>query len=147
VGRERLDRPPPAADEHEAIALDGKTLRGSQRQGAIAVHLLSALSHRFGLTLGQQAVADKTAEITHVILLLQGLVLEGRIFTMDALLTQRQVAPTIVAGGGDYVLLVKGNQPQLEHEIALVFAEPPEDDRQSVAQTIDRGHGRIERRA
>lgn len=135
---------PPDPTQEEAIALDGKTVRGSQHQGAPLAHLLSALSHRLGLTLGQQAVGDKTNEITHVVPLLRGLVLEGRIFTMDALLTQRTIAQTIVAGGGDYVMLAKGNQPTLEHDIALVFGEPPEDDRQSVAETVDRGHGRIE---
>ena len=45
----------PSAGE-AAIALDGKTLRGSRKQGAPGVHLLSALSHRLGLTLAQQAV-------------------------------------------------------------------------------------------
>ncbi len=137
---------PPDPSDAEAIALDGKTVRGSQHQGAPMAHLLSALSHRLGLTLGQQAVGDKTNEIAHVVPLLHGLVIEGRIFTMDALLTQRNVARTIVAGGGDYVMLAKGNQPTLEHDIALVFDEPPEDDPQSMAETLDRGHGRIERR-
>src|SRR6266566_537728 len=39
-----------------AVALDGKTLRGSKKQGAPGVHLLSALSHHVGLTLTQQGV-------------------------------------------------------------------------------------------
>jgi predicted transposase YbfD/YdcC len=56
---------------------------------------------------------------------LEGLVLEGRIFTMDALLTQRALAQQIVAGGGDYVMLAKGNQPTLEQDIATVFTAPP----------------------
>jgi hypothetical protein len=51
-----------------------------------------------------------------------------------------------VAGGGDYVMLVKGNQPRLEDDIALVFAEPPPGDHPLIAETLDRGHGRIERR-
>jgi predicted transposase YbfD/YdcC len=137
---------PPESPDGEAIALDGKTVRGSQRQGAPLAHLLSALSHRLGLTVGQQAVGEKTNEISHVVPLLRGLVLDGRIFTMDALLTQRAVAHTIVAGGGDYVMLAKGNQPNLERDVALIFHDPPEDDPQRVAATIDRGHGRIERR-
>jgi Transposase DDE domain len=33
-------------------------------------------------------------------------------------------------------MLVKGNQPRLEEEIALVFAEPPEEDRQVIAETV-----------
>jgi len=137
---------PPAPEEDEAIALDGKSLRGSQRQGVLQGHLLSALSHRLGLTMGQQAVDDKTNEIAVVLPLLQGLVLEGRIFTMDALLTQRAVATTITAAGGDYVLIAKENQPQLHADIKLVFTDPPLDDEQPRVETVDSGHGRIEHR-
>jgi hypothetical protein len=57
--------PAPSAGE-AAVALDGKTLRGSRKQGAPGVHLLSALSHHLGLTLGQVAVDAKTNEITQV---------------------------------------------------------------------------------
>jgi hypothetical protein len=102
----------PAAVE-DAIAIDGKTLRGSQTQGAPGAHLLSALAHRVGLTLAQQAVDDKTNELPVALDLLRHLVLEGRIITMDALLTQRQMAQHIVAARGDYVMVVKENQPQL----------------------------------
>jgi hypothetical protein len=135
----------PAAGE-AAIALDGKTLRGSRKQGAPGVHLLSALSHRLGLTLAQQAVDDKTNEITQVETVLRQLVLEGRVLTMDALLTQRHVAQAIVDQGGDYVMIVKDNQPQLRAEIELIFTLPPAGDRQETARTVDLGHGRIEQR-
>ena len=128
------------------MALDGKTLRGSRKQGAPGVHLLSALSHHIGLTLAQQAVSDKTNEITQVETVLRQLVLPGRVFTMDALLTQRHVAQTIVDGGGDYVMIVKENQPQLHADIELVFTLPPAGDRQPSARTVDIGHGRIEQR-
>jgi hypothetical protein len=84
----------------EAIAIDGKTLRGSARQGATGVHLLSAFSHRLGLTLQQHPVDDKSNEIKAVQWVLQGLVLEGRVVTVDALLTQRTVAQAIVQKGG-----------------------------------------------
>lgn len=138
---------PPAPGEPEAMAIDGKTLRGSRKQGAPAAHLLSVLSHRLGLTLWQQAVADKTHEIPVLEDVLRQLVLEGRVITVDALLTQRAIAQHIVAGGGDYVMVVKGNQPQLHQEIHLLFqdvdalAEP-----MAAAETVDVGHGRIEQR-
>jgi DDE_Tnp_1-associated/Transposase DDE domain len=109
----------------EAVAVDGKTLRGSRQQGVPGAHLLSAVSQRLGLTLGQTAVGDKTNEIPLVQTLLAGLVLDGRIFTMDALLTQRAIAATIVAGRGDYVMTVKGNQPRLREDIQTVFEAPP----------------------
>lgn len=143
--------PPTSSPEDEAIAIDGKALRGSQHQGAPQARLLSALSHRLGLTVGQRAVADKTNEITAIVPLLEGLVLEGRIFTMDALdalLTQRLVAQVIVEGGGDDVLSAKGNQRRLEAAIAQVFATPPAADAPppATASTTEQGHGRLEHR-
>ncbi len=83
-----------------AVALDGKTLCGSKTQGACDVHLLSAVSHGLGLTLFQEAVSDKTNEITAAQTVLASLVLQGRVVTMDALLTQKAIAETIVAKGG-----------------------------------------------
>ncbi len=65
---------------------------------------------------------------------------------MDALRTQRQVAQTIVDAGGDYVMIVKENQPQLKADIALVFTLPPAGDRQESVRTVDVDHGRIETR-
>jgi DDE family transposase len=129
-----------------AVALDGKTLRGSRKQGAPGVHRLSALAHQVGVTLAQQAVADKTNESTAAETVLSQLVLTGRVVTMDALLTQTAVAQTIVDTGGDYVMVVKANQPQLRADMALIFAEPPVGDAQKTAGTIDIGHGRIEQR-
>lgn len=133
--------------ELEGFSLDGKTLRGSRKQGACERHLLSAVSHRLGLTLGQQAVADKTTEITQVSELLKELVVTGRVMTGDALLTQRGIAQTIVAQGGDDVLTVKGNQPELMDDIATVFATAtPAPESTPVAETVEVGHGRIEHR-
>src|SRR5215471_14321878 len=139
---------PPASPEARAIAigLDGKTLRGSKKQGVPGVHLLSALAHHVGLTLAQQAVAAKTNEITAVETVLGQLVLQGRIVTMDALLTQQHVAQTIVDAEGDYMMIVKESQPQLRADIALIFAQPPWGDSQKTASTVDIGHGRIEQR-
>jgi predicted transposase YbfD/YdcC len=134
-------------DVAEGIAVDGKTLRGSQQQGAPGVHLLSALGHRLGVTLAQRAVADKTNEMPVALDLLRQVVLAGRVVTMEALLTQRQIAQQIVAAGGDYVMVVKANQPQLREDITTVFALPSiVGESRTVAETVDGGHGRIEQR-
>jgi predicted transposase YbfD/YdcC len=138
--------PSPAGGE-DAVAIDGKTLRGSQKQGAPGAHLLSALAHRLGLTLAQQAVTDQTNEMPVALELLRQVVLEGRVVTMDALLTQRAIAQQIVEAGGDYVMVVKGNQPQLREDITTVFVLPPiVGETRMVAETVDYGHGRIEQR-
>ena len=112
-----------AAGALEGVALDGKTLRGSKRRGAAGSHLLSALSQRLGVVLGQAAVPDKTNEIGAADDFLLTLVLEGRVVTADALLTQRSLAQTVLAHGGDYLLVVKGNQPQLRWDIETAFAD------------------------
>jgi DDE_Tnp_1-associated len=91
---------PPQEGELEALAIDGKTVRGAKKQGALEVHLLSVLSHRLGLTLGQQAVADHSNEIGAMPAVLADLILRGRVVTADAMHCQRETARTIVAKGG-----------------------------------------------
>jgi len=83
-----------------ALAIDGKTLRASHKQAANESHLLSAVSHGLGLTLFQQGVDSKTNEIGAAKSVLSALVLEGRVVTVDALLTQTKIAEQIVDKGG-----------------------------------------------
>lgn len=89
-----------SAIEERVVAIDGKTLRSSAKQGCPSAHLLSALAPVLGLTLYQKAVPSKTNEIGAVQEVLEALVLRGRIITVDALLTQRAVARSIVDKGG-----------------------------------------------
>ena len=105
------------------VAIDGKALRGSKKQGAETAHLLSAVCHGVGITLYQVGVEDKTNEIPAMEQLLKGLLIEGRVFTMDALLTQRKIAQCIVDGGGDYFMAVKGNQERLQRDLELEFRD------------------------
>ncbi len=128
----------------EGVAMDGKTLRGSRKQGAPLTHLLSAVSHRLGLTLGQVAVPDKTNEITAIHPLLAGLVLAGYVVTLDALLTQEKIAQALVAAHAHYLMIVKKNQPALLDALVTAFADPAllAEHPYSQAQTTDRGHGR-----
>ena len=93
----------------EGVSVDGKTVRGSRKQGANHTHLLSAFSHRLRRTFAQLGVDDKTNEIGAMPELLADLVIAGRVFTMDALLTQREIAQTIVNNQGDYVMIAKDN--------------------------------------
>jgi predicted transposase YbfD/YdcC len=133
--------------ELEAESIDGKSLRGSQKQGAAAAHLLSAVSHRLGITLSQRAVPDCTNEIGVVLELLRGLILEGRVITVDALLTQRKLAQAIVDRRGDYLMIAKDNQAELLKWVRSVFEEPIWlREAPTAAETIDVGHGRIETR-
>ena len=135
----------------EAVAIDGKTLRGSLKQEADITHLLSAVSHKLGLTLAQCSVdfkdGDKTNEIGVMPEVLQNLVLKGRIITADAMHTQRETCQTIVDGDGDYVIVVKDNQHNLLDDVMTTFHGPFSSMlEKSHDTTVDAGHGRIEKR-
>jgi len=130
----------------EGLACDGKALRGSREQGAPGAHLLAVVSQRLGLTVAQESVDDKTNEIPVLPGVLRGVVLKGRVVTVDALLTQRAVAATVLDSWGDYVMVAKDNQAGLRDTITAVLATPPHlAAPPETAQTLDRGHGRIER--
>jgi predicted transposase YbfD/YdcC len=106
------------------IAIDGKTLRGSQdrKHGKAAIHMVSAFAHAQGLVLGQQKVSDKSNEITAIPELLDKLVIEGAIITIDAMGCQKEIAKKIVSKKADYLLAVKGNQPTLFSQIEKFFS-------------------------
>jgi hypothetical protein len=110
----------------EAFALDGKAARGSFDGLEKAVHLLSLVAHRSGLTLAQAPVAqggaDKTNEHKTALRLLAGLALGGRLITGDAIFCQRDLSRRIVDDDGHYLWFVKGNQPTLLHDIRSAFA-------------------------
>jgi predicted transposase YbfD/YdcC len=109
----------------EGAAIDGKALRGAIKQGAHNAYLLSAVSHRLSTVLAQVAVADRTNEIGQIDDLLEELTLTGLVVTADAMHTQVATAETIIEAGGDYLMVVKENQPTLKREIELVFNTTP----------------------
>jgi len=84
----------------EAIAVDGKTLRGIHGEELPGVHLVAAFAHQSGLVLDQEAAPGKGEELAAVRALLARLDLQGHVVTGDALLAQRDVCQTIVGKGG-----------------------------------------------
>jgi len=106
----------------QAIAFDGKTLRGARGPEGQAVHLLSAVLHGQGLVVAQREVSGKTNEIPEAPELLAPLDLKGTVVTADALHTQKEFARYVVEQKkADYVLTVKDNQPKLKRDIAELF--------------------------
>ena len=139
--------------EGEIIALDGKTHRRShdRKRGVKALHMVSAWACRNGVVLGQVKTDEKSNEIVAVPELLEKLELKGCIVTLDAMGCQRAIAKQVKEGGGDYVLTLKRNQPQLEREVRGYFEAAEEDDyeRPEIGHeaTSEEGHGRIEHRS
>jgi predicted transposase YbfD/YdcC len=139
-----------AALRIEHVAIDGKTLRGSGSAKLGPLHLVSAWATAQRLSLGQVAVDAKSNEITAIPALLELLDLNGALVTIDAMGCQKDIAAKVVAGGGDYILTVKDNQPHLlediqaslERAIDRSFAGVEHD----TYEERGRGHGREEYR-
>ena len=134
------------------IAIDGKTARrsGHKRKGQAPIHVVSAFAARQRLVLGQVKVAEKSNEIVAIPKLLDLLVIEGAIITIDAMGCQRDIAQKVVEKKADYVLALKGNQGSLREDVELFVAEQKaagfRDTTISRDQTVDGDHGRIETR-
>ena len=133
------------------IAIDGKTLCGSAGSKWGPLHVVSAWATEANLTLGQVAVDGKSNEITAIPPLLELLDLRGALVSIDAMGCQKEIAKKIVAGGGDYLLIVKANQEHLLEDVqaTLERALTGELPAQVVLQhtTTEQGHGRQENRS
>lgn len=145
--------PDPMARGAPGVAIDGKAQRGRlhYQTGGCPVHILSAFTHDGGIVLAQEPIergADKAeAELTVAPALIARLDWRGRVLTGDALFCQRHLCQQVLDAGGDYLLLVKENQPTLYRDIALLFdppgaERPPALDDRREARTVARGHGR-----
>jgi predicted transposase YbfD/YdcC len=136
----------------QQIAIDGKTLRGSGNQaaGLGPLHLVSAWATANHLSLGQVAVDSKSNEIVAIPALLKLLDVRGALVSIDAIGCQKKIAQQIVDRGGDYLLVVKDNQPHLLEDIRAAFgrafAREELDLSVNTYATHERGHGRDERR-
>lgn len=150
----------------QGVAIDGKAQRGRLAfdPSGCPVHALSAFLHDHGVILAQEPIdphpqeAQETAdaqdnkpidkaeaELTVAPDLIKRVDWHGRVLTGDALFCQRAICQQVVDSGGDYLLIVKENQPTLYEDIRLLFDPPtpdlPLDDRRE-ARTVDHGHGR-----
>jgi predicted transposase YbfD/YdcC len=133
--------PPPAPGSRQAIALDGKTMRGSRTRDRPARHVLAAADQATGVVLASTDVDANTNEITRFDTVLDQISdLRGVVVTADALHCQRDHVTYLAERGAHWILTVKGNQPTLHQQMAgLLWRQTPEADR-----TDDRGHGRRE---
>lgn len=132
-----------AATTGGVVAIDGKTVRAAREHGGSALHIVSAWASRSRLVLGQEAVDQKSNEITAIPELLKRLELGGQVVTIDAMGCQTAIAQQIVAQGGDYVLTLKDNHPDLRGNVADSFALA-ETTTLKQTRTMEKGHGRIE---
>lgn len=111
-------------DQPTTVSFDGKTLRGSRTDELPGQHLVAAYAHEQAAVIAQLKMPLTTNE-HHTALELLGLIpLQNTLILGDAAFTQRDLCEKVIAGGGDYLLTVKGNQPTLQADI-LAALQPP----------------------
>lgn len=136
--------------EGRIIAVDGKTVRGSADGERKAIHIVNAWVDENDLIIGQMKTSEKSNEITAIPELLDLLFLKDSIVTIDAMGTQKKIAEQIINKKGDYVLALKGNQGNFHKEVEEymidALAEGFKNIKISQKTTLEKGHGRIEKR-
>lgn len=156
--------------DKDIVSIDGKTMRGTiEGEDTKGVHIVSALCNSHSLVIGQVKTSEKSNEITAIPELLDMLYIKGCIVTIDAMGCQRKITEKIIEEcESDYVLNVKGNQESLLNDIVEHYQRPEMrnrienlniayrlsnsngkplgDSELSMLKTVEKGHGRIEKR-
>jgi predicted transposase YbfD/YdcC len=164
-----------------AVSIDGKAQKGRlkfEEEQGYPVHAVSLVDHQTGIVLTQghvqktdvevksesaganeaeeQEEKKQKSELAVASRLIQQIDWKGRVLTGDALYCQRALCAALRQAQGDYLLLVKGNQPQLLEDVRLLFAPPTPAKRagegilrlpEQHTQTTEQAHGRVEIRS
>jgi predicted transposase YbfD/YdcC len=104
----------------------------------------------------EQEEKKQKSELAVAYRLIQHIDWKGKVLTGDALYCQRCLCSALRQAGGDYLFLVKGNQPQLFEDLRLLFAPlaPAKRAGEGVlrlpeqhAHTTEKAHGRLDLRS
>lgn len=131
-------------DKGEIVAVDGKAIRSTSKEGKphSALQIITAYMTETGLILGQEKINEKTNEIPTFQQMLEMLNVKEKIITADAMHCQRETCKKITQKGGEYVLTLKKNQPELFEDVKFYF----DNEKVESFTTLEKNHGRIEKR-
>lgn len=137
--------------EKDILSMDGKTSNGSKRIAGInkkekVVNTMSVYSNKYGISLIQDYVEEKSNEIPMGPKLLEKLNLKNCVVTADALNTQVDTIKSILKGKADYVLPLKENQKLTYEEIKEYFCDKEfleKCKKENYKQTIEKEHNGI----
>lgn len=135
--------------EDEIVSVDGKTICGSRDDNYSVIHMISAWANKTGIVLGQQRVDGKSNEIPAVPQLLDLIDVQNCTITSDAMSCQKKTVQKIREKNCNYVICLKGNQETLHDDVKLYFETAEKEQalyQLSKISTLDKGHGRIEKR-
>ena len=131
------------------VSLDGKSC--FSKKGETPLYMVSAWCNENSSILGQVQANVKSNEITAIPELLALLDIHGLTVTIDAIGCQKKIIEQIVTKNkADYVIGLKGNQGNMHEELSLYaldcIADPQMKDKYIYFRTVEKGHGRIEKR-
>jgi len=130
------------------INIDGKAVREAQDKinGGNIPYIVSAFLSDVGISIGQVKVDDKTNESKTIPDLIDLIDIKGCTVTIDAAGTYLPIAEKIISETkkGNFVLKVKDNQPNLLADCKFLFDNETENILYD--KTLEKGHGRIEKR-
>ena len=118
------------------IAIDGKGLRAAARKirDERTPYILNAIDAASKLVIGQLVIQEKTNEMTAIPELVKLLEIEGSTITIDAIGATETIMNTIRDNGGDFVLQVKKNCPELYEELMRLFEGQARDGEEGVKE-------------
>lgn len=106
----------------DAVAIDGKAVRGVERPGVPGVYLVGVYAHEAETVIAQLRTEGRGHELAAARQVLTQIAVADRVVTGDALLTQRDLCAQIVRAGGDYLLPVDENQPSRRADLDAAFS-------------------------
>lgn len=131
-------------NEDRTIAIDGKTICSTDQRSTDGqpLHILSAIVSESKLILGSLPCETKISEPEMFRELISILDINGAIVVADALHCQKKSAKKVIEENGDYLFVVKDNEPNLKKDIEL-FVQNEEMDKYTQKEL---NGGRIEKR-
>jgi hypothetical protein len=108
----------------EAEVWDGKTLRGTRDGDRRAEQVLVRMQALLGTIIASVRIPSDTNESKTALEMVRSLVLKGKLIIGDAAYCHRDICESILDSGGDYLVTVKGNQPQLLRDLEQAFVIP-----------------------
>jgi DDE_Tnp_1-associated len=99
-----------------AVSIDGKMLRGSGRREQGALQVITGAGQDLQVVLRQMEVGSE-GEVESAIRLVRSLPLDGKVVTTDAGLLHRDLAKAVLDQGGDYLGVIKNNEPDVKQMV------------------------------
>ena len=129
-------------------AMDGKTLRGTlkhKKEKHPPVHIMNWYECQSGIVLTQRSVKSKENEISAAEVMIHPTLVKGRIISADAMHTQKKWCDCVIKYGGQYISIVKKNQPEMYEDLQYFFNDPDAEKKEwKYAKTVNKAHGRFE---